>query len=437
MDFNAWVGLFAFLIMLGFIVLGVPIFISVLVVTLAGSFIVGGLGFTLQQFAAEPYHVSSTYTFAVVPLFVLMSGLAADCGLGDAAYEAAYKWFGKMRGGLLIATVFASAIFGAASGTFLATVAVFGKVALPQLDKYKYDKPYSMGCIAASGTIDVLIPPSVPIIIFCILLDVSIGRALFGAIVPGLLLTVLMCIAIVVIGIMKPGSMPRATDIQISWRERFSSLKLVVPIMLVILVVLGGMYLGVFAPTAAGAIGSAAVLLIALIKRTKLKTISNSFIESILVNTQIFVLLIAGFLFARFILMSGLTDDLMALVAGANMHPLLLMLVVIIFYLFIGCVLEFLSMAIITLPIIYPLLLQAGFDPIATIIVIIMLSQIATITPPFGMACFVMASVAGVPSEMVFRGTMPFLIVCLLLTFMIIFFPEIVTWLPDLLYGKG
>ncbi|HJX03495.1 MAG TPA: TRAP transporter large permease [Dehalococcoidia bacterium] len=434
MEFGSWVALLVFIGMLVLVFLGVPIFIAVAGAALVGSLIVGGASFTLQQFAALPYFTTSTFTFAVVPLFILMSVLAADVGIADAAYEAASKWFGRLRGGMLIGTVVASAIFGAACGQFLAAAAVFAKTALPQLNKYNYDRSLSMGCIATSGTLSVLIPPSVPIIIFCILLDVSIGRALVAGIIPGLILTVMLSLVIIIIGRLRPETMPSA-NIQVSWKERFKSITLVGPVLFIIALVIGGMYLGVFAPTVGGAIGSMGVLLIAAIRRVKLSVIAHSFYETVLINAQIFPLLIGGFLFARFILLSGLSGDIMQLIGQSNLHPLVLMLIVIIFYLFIGCVLEFLSIAVITLPLVFPVLTAAGFDPIATLIIIIMLSQIATITPPLGMAAFAVASIAGVKSEEVFRGIIPFFIVCLLLTVMIVLYPQIATWLPNLFYG--
>jgi len=433
MDFGSWVALIVFIGMLGLVFMGVPIFIATAFAALIGSLILGGPTFTLQQFAAVPYYTTSNFTFAVVPLFVLMSVLAADVGIADAAYDTASKWFGRRRGGLLIATVVASAIFGAACGQFLAAAAVFAKTALPQLDKYNYNRSLSTACIATSGTLAVLIPPSVPIIIFCILVDVSIGRALVAGILPGILLTLLMSLLIVVIGLLKPETMP-ATNIQVSWKEKFRSLTMIGPVLLIIVLIIGGMYMGVFAPTVGGAIGSVGVLIIALIRRIKPSIIAHSFYETVLINAQIFPLLISGFLFARFILLSGLSRDLIQLMPQSHINPFILMFIIIIFYLFIGCVLEFLSIAVITLPLVFPLLTGVGFDPIATVIIIIMLSQIATITPPFGMAVFAVASIAGIRSEHVFRGILPFFAVCLLLTILLVFVPQIATWLPNLFY---
>ena len=187
MDHNAWVGLWTFVGMFISLILGVPIFICMLAAAFVGSALIGGWVYTLQQFAAAPYAITSSYTFAVVPLFMLMSVLAADCGVAQAAYDAARKWLGALRGGLLIVTVGAAGMFGAACGSSIATSAVFARMALPELKKYNYDQSISMGCITAGGSLDALIPPNVGTIIVCILVEASIGKALIGGIIPGIL----------------------------------------------------------------------------------------------------------------------------------------------------------------------------------------------------------------------------------------------------------
>jgi len=435
MDYGAWVGLWTFIGMFMFLMLGVPIFICLFAAAFVGSWLIGGPIYTLQQFASAPYHITSSYTFAVVPLFILMSVLAADCGIAQNAYNAARKWLGGLRGGLLMVTVGAAGIFGAACGSSIATSAVFAKMALPELKKYKYDRSISMGCIAAGGTLDALIPPNVGTIIVCILVDASIGKALVGGIIPGIIYALLLITTIQIIGFFKPTAVPRI-EIKMSWRERFSSLALILPVLFIVLLIIGGMYFGVFPPTVGGAMGSVGVLLIAVYRRTGIKVIAHSFYEAVLLNTQLFPLLISGFLFARFMALSGLPKILLQLVIDAHLPPLTVMLIIIVFYLFIGCVLEFMSMAVITLPIVYPLLLGVGFDPIATIIIIVFLSEVALLTPPIGMSAFMVAGVAGVSPEVVFRGITPFFITCLVLLGLMVFFPEIVTWLPNLFYGR-
>jgi len=332
-------------------------------------------------------------------------------------------------------TVGSAAIFGASCGASIASAAVFSKTALPELEKYKYDKATSMGCIAVAGSLASLIPPSVGIIIICILVDASIGKALVAGIIPGIILALLLMLTILVIGFVKPKSIPKL-DFKVSWKERVSSLALIVPVLFIILLIIGGMYLGVFPPTIGGAMGSVGVLVVAFIRRTGMKEIVHSFYEAVLLNTQLFPLIISGFLFARFMAISGLPKTLLQLIVDAQFPPLALMLVVVIFYLFIGCVLEFMSMAVITLPIVYPLLTGVGFDPIATIIILVLLSEVALITPPIGMSAFLVAGVAKVSPEVVFRGVLPFYVTCMILLWILVFLPEIATWLPNLFYSR-
>ena len=435
MDYGSWVGLWTFIGMFALLMLGVPIFICLFASAFVGSWLIGGPIYTLQQFASAPYHVTSSYIFAVVPLFMLMSTLAVNCGIAQSAYDAARKWLGGLRGGLLVVTVGAAGMFGAACGSSIATSAVFAKMALPELKKYKYDTSLSMGCIAAGGTLDALIPPNVGTVIVCILVDASIGKALVGGVIPGIIYALLLIATIQLIGFLNPTAMPRI-DMRMSWKERFSSLLLIVPVLFIVLLIIGGMYFGVFPPTVGGAIGSVGVLLIAVFRRVGIKAIGDAFYEAVLLNAQLFPLIISGFLFARFMAVSGLPKMLLQLVIDAHLPPLTVMLIIIIFYLFIGCVLEFMSMAVITLPIVYPLLLGVGFDPIATIIIIVFLSEVALLTPPIGMSAFMVAGVAGVSPEVVFRGITPFFIVCLVMLSLMVFFPEIVTWLPNLFYGR-
>ena len=435
MEYGAWVGLLTFIGMFVVLMLGIPIFICLFAAAFVGSWLIGGPIYTLQQFASAPYHISSSYTFAVVPLFILMSVLAADCGIAQSAYDTARKWLGGLRGGLLMVTVGAAGIFGAACGSSIATSAVFAKTALPELKKYRYDRSVSMGCIAAGGSLDALIPPNVGTIIVCILVDASIGKALVAGIIPGVVYAVLLMMTIQLIGLFKPTAVPKI-DISVSWKERFSSLSLILPVVFIVLLIIGGMYLGVFPPTVGGAMGSVGVLIVAAIRRTGIKVIGHSFYEAVLLNTQLFPLIISGFLFARFMALSGLPKALLQLIIDAQIPPLAVMLVVIIFYLIIGCVLEFMSMAVITLPIVYPLLIGVGFDPIATVIILVFLSEIALITPPIGMSAFVVAGVADVPPEVVFRGILPFFFTGLVLLWVLVFFPAIAIWLPNLFYRR-
>ena len=435
MDIGAWIGLWTFIGMFIFLMLGVPIFICLFTAAFVGFWLIGGPVYTLQQFSSAPYHITSSYTFAVVPLFLLMSVMAANCGIAKSAYDAAYKWLGRFRGGLLMVTVGSAAIFGASCGSSLASAAVFAKTALPELEKYKYDKSLAMGCIVVSGSLASLIPPSIGIIIVCILVDGSIGRSLVAGIIPGVVFAMMLIFTILVLGFLNPKAIPKL-DLKTTWKERFLAIRPVFPVVLVIMLIIGGMYLGVFPPTSGGAIGSMAVLVIVLLRKVGFRLIADSFSEAVILNVQLFPLIISGFLFARFIALSELPNILLQMIIDAQFPPLGLMAIVILFYLFIGCVLEFLSMTVITLPIVYPLLTGVGFDPIAIIIVLVFLSEISLITPPIGMNAFLVAGVAEMPAESVFKGVIPFFLVCILMLILLVLFPGISTWLPNLFYGQ-
>lgn len=435
MDFNAWIGLFGFLFMLLLIFLGVPIFISMLVASFFGSLLIAGKVYTFQQFASAPYNITSSYTFAVVPLFVLMSSLAANSGIAEAAYRAAQKWFSKFKGGPLLVIIAAQALFGASCGSSLASAAVFTKMVLPDLKKSQYDPSLSMACLATAGSLASLIPPSIGVVIICILTENSIGKALMATVIPGILFAFLLMATVRIISIIKPEAFP-SVPIEISWRERISSLLNILPILVVIGFIILGMYFGVFPPTIGGAIGSAVVLVIALFKGMNLKLIGKSFYESVLLNSQLFPLLIGGFIFARFMALSGLPKMLLNMVVQAHLSPYIVMFIVVLFYLFIGCVLEFMSMAVVTLPIVYPLLIGLGFDPISTVVILVFLSEVALITPPIGMSVFVVSEIGGVKPEFVFRNVFPFFLTCLVLLVILIFFPKLSLWLPGLFYKQ-
>ena len=417
------------------VMLGVPIFISMLVAALAGFWLVGGAGLVFQQFSTGPYFITASYILAVIPLFILMGIIAGESGIAKSSYDAVSKWVGGLRGGTLMATVGAGALFGACCGLGVAAAAVFTNIALPELEKQGYDRSLSMGAICLSGSLSGLIPPSIGMVILAILTEQSIGRALVGLIIPGTLLALLTMLGIRVIGTFRPRAVPKAV-VQVSWKEKLSSLGLIWPVLFIFLIVIGGMYLGIFPPTVAGAIGSAGILIYAGVRRVRMRTIARSFYETILVNAQLFPLVLSGFLFARFIAFSGLPSALVDLISAANLSPYLLMLIIVVFYLFIGAVFEFLSMAIITLPLVFPIMTNAGFHPIATLVIMGFLGEAATMTPPIGLSAFVVAGVARTKPEEVFRGVLPFFLIVLALLWVIVFFPQLATWLPNLFYGS-
>jgi C4-dicarboxylate transporter DctM subunit len=412
----------------------VPIFISMFASAFVGFWLVGGLSYALLQFRIAPYHISATYVFGVVPMFILMGIIAGECGLAEDIYKAMSRWFGQLHGGLLMATVAGAGFFGACTGTSLASAAVFTRISLPELARYKFDKSLSMGAIAASGSLASLIPPSVPIVVFCVLAEISIGRSLVGGIIPGILLTALLMACVSLLGLIYPKRIPAAIGMKVTWRERFSSVWLLWPVLGLFLLVVGGMYAGFFPATTGGAIGAAGVLIYALFRGIEKRKLLNCFWEMAIVNVQLFPLIIGGYLFGRFIARSGLAATLLDLIAQSGLQPLAIMGIVIIIYIFLGCVMELFSLLIITVPLLFPILEGLGFDPIHICIILVFVASIAMITPPIGVVCFLIASIARVDSSEVFRGILPYFFVIVATLALIVFFPAIVTWLPNLLY---
>lgn len=433
MELNVIVGICCFLGMMALILIGMPIFLSLLTASLVGLWIIGGPDFALTQFTSGPYRITASYTFAVVPLFLLMGVLAGASGAAEGAYSAVSKWAGGLRGGLLVATVGAAALFGACSGSPTASSAVFCKISLPELDRYKYDKRLSMGCIAIAGTLAALIPPSIAIIIICILVDLSIGKVLVAGIIPGIVMAIALSIGIVVIGITNPKALPKM-EASLTIKEKVTSLSGVWPIVILFLIVVGGIYLGIFSPTAAGAVGAFGALLYAILRRMGNKALLESFYETVVMNAQFFPVIIGGFFFSRFIALTGLVDAFMSGIIAAQIPAFATMCIFILVLLFLGCILDPISMLVISLPIFFPILTGLGYDPIALAIVIVILINIAGITPPIGIGCFVVASVAKVDPAEVFRGVFPFFLIALAVMFLIIFVPSIATWLPGLMF---
>ncbi len=433
MGHEALIGLYGFIGMFILVMVGVPIIIAMLLAALVGFWLIGGSNFALMQFTNAPYNITADYGFAVVPMFILMGILAGETGIAEGAYNAASKWFAKTRGGVLMATIGANALFGACSGISLASSVIFAKIALPELVKYGYDKRISMACIATAGVLAALIPPSIPILIFCILVNISIGKALIAGIIPGIITTLVLVLTVWVWGIINPRLVPKA-DVTITWQERLASLKLIWPIFFLFLLVIGGIYAGVFPPTVGGAIGACGIIIYGLARRMSKRRLLGSFWYMAVMNAQIFPLILAGFIFSRFIALSGLAKVLTDLIITVQLPPLGVMAIAVAFYIFMGCIMDLMSILIITLPIIFPLLTSLGFDPYATCIVLVFMIAIGGITPPIGMACFVVASAADVDPTEVFSGIIPFFLAMLVLVWIIILFPVVATWLPGLFF---
>ena len=442
----ALIALFVFLILMFLIFMGAPVFVAMLVCGFGGMvWLTGGnVAMAVTTFTQTPFVDAASFNYAVIPLFMIVGTLAGVTGIAEGAFRSMRAWLGRVTGGMLFTVVGANAIFGACSGSSVAGSVVFGKMSLPELRKYKYDESYSLGCICASGALSSLIPPSMAIIMFCLLapsplkfnghnMTLSVGAALSGGIVPGILTAILLCVTVRVIGIIKPGSIPPGGGPKVPMKEKLKSLGFLVPILLLFLLIIGGTMMGWFAATVGGAIGAVAVILYAIVKRVPFKKVFECLWEAAIMEGAIFPIILAGSIFSKFISATGVATAIAKMITGMNAPAWVVFLVVIIFYIFCGCVMDMMSMIIITVPIVFPVLAGLGFNPYCIVITLCLMMEIASITPPIGMNVFTTANALRTSPAKIFKGVLPFVICELAVVFLLAFIPQIVVWLPGML----
>lgn len=432
----AAIGGLMFLVMFVLVIIGIPIFYAMMSTACLGFYLIAGETMLLSQLTNAPFTQAASYSYAVLPLFTLLGMLAGETGIAQGAYASAKTWLAKRRGGLLYATIVANAIFGACSGISTAGQIVFSKIALPELDRYQYDRRLSLGCITSSASLSTLIPPSIPICMYCLMSGYSIGQTLICGLGTGLFVVAAMFVVVKVITLIHPEKIPpvNEADLSITMKEKVGSLKLLAPILLLFALIIGGTYMGWFHATVGGAIGAVAVIIYALFKKVPVKTIFKSAWEGGHIFAGIFPIIIAGTIFSRLITLSGLPNFLITFFANANMPPAVVYLLVLVYFIFCGCVMDIVASIVISVPIVFPLLVDGyGYNPYVLIIVLVVVSSTAAITPPIGMGVFTVSNATGISTKEIFSGVTPFIIMYIAVAVLLIFVPQIVTWLPDLL----
>jgi C4-dicarboxylate transporter, DctM subunit len=428
-------GLLVAVVLFAMLGLGVHIGIALGLAGVLGTYLAIGPDAAWAQLATIPFSTTNSFTLAVIPLFILMGSLATQAGLTTDLYRAAHSWLGRLSGGLAMATTLASAAFGAASGSTVVNAAVFTKMAMPEMTSFGYDKRLSAGCIAASGTLASLIPPSILMVVYAILTEQSIGVLLIAGLVPGLLSGAMFMAGIYLIAKTRPHLMPRS-DIAISRAERWRSLYGVWGISLLFLLVIGGIYVGFFVPTYAGAIGAFGALLIVFMKKRFDRATTFATLKDAGVTTSvIFIIVIGGIIFARYLTYTGVVTDISDGLLSLGLSKYSYLFAFVIIYLILGMLIDPIAIMVITLPVMYPILTGAGFDPIWLGVVAIKLAEISLITPPVGLNVYVVRSASPVPMslEEAFAGVLPFVGMDILTLLLLIFIPEISLFLPSLM----
>jgi len=404
--------------------------------------LVGFLGFScvvsaeaaVRVVAKDFYNIFSSYSLSVIPMFVWMGYLSFYAGIGSKLFAFAYKILGRFPGGLAIATQAACAVFGAVCGSSTATAATIGAIALPEMKKYRYDDALATASVASGGAIGIMIPPSVIFVVYGIATEQSIGRLFLSGVAPGILLTLAYIAAILVVTIRDPAMGPPASPE--SLREIPLAIGGVLDIFIVFLISLGGLFAGLFTPTEAGAVGAASVILISLVqRRLTWEAFTRSLADTTRTTAMIMFLIAGATIFGRFIAVSRIPFELANWAGGLPLPPFVVLFIIILIYLVIGCFIDALAMILLTVPLFYPVVVGTlGYDPIWFGVMIVMVVAMGVITPPVGMNVYVIKGVAkDVPLEVIFRGIWPFLIAAIFCCVILAVFPQIATFLPNLL----
>ncbi len=433
------IGIICFVVMIALVVLGVPVYLCVMGMSLVGMYLVTTPQMLLMQFTNGFFTTVANYTFSVIPLFMIVGVLAGDTGIAAGTFTSMQKWTSKRKGGLLYATVAANAVFGACSGVSSAGTIVFCKIAAPELKKRGYDESLSLGTISAAGSLSSLIPPSIGVLTFCLLTDLSIGTGLMTSFAGGLLMVLVMFVMIFFAIRVTPSKVPTITDADraVTWMDRIKTLSLLIPILLLFGLIVGGSFLGWFPPTVGGAVACVAICIYALAKKMTLRELMYSFWDGCQMFSSMYLIVMAATIFGRFIGITKMANMLIDIIANLGIAPLAVYFVIIVFYIFCGCVMDCMSVMMITVPIVFPLLTGLGFNGYAMIIVVIMISELGAITPPMGMAVFTVSTVLREPAGKIFKGVWPYIIAMLAAAIIIVIFPDIVLWLPRLMGATG
>jgi C4-dicarboxylate transporter, DctM subunit len=413
--------------------LRVPIGIALGVVGVVGYALVVGPKPAMRLLALSPLRTASDLNFAVVPLFIVMGVLARNSGISADLFTAFRTWFGSVRGGLGLASIGACAGFSAVSGSSVATAATMAKIAVPEMTRAGYDDRYAAATVAAGGTLGILIPPSVPFMIYGILTENDIGTLFIAGIVPGILATLLYMLVIRLIAARNPDAFPRGRAT--SWAEKVASLRGVWAAGVIFAVVIGGIYGGIFTVNEAAGVGAAATLLTALAqRRIGWDGIVASFTESVRTTGTLFTMLIGAILFSTFLTVTRAPQAVVDMLSGLALPAWGVLCLILLMYFVLGWFLDALAMIIITVPIVYPVIIQLGYDPIWFGVIMVIACEMALLTPPYGINVFVInAVVPQISIPRIFRGVMPFIGIDIVRLALIAAFPSIALFLPYLM----
>ena len=410
---------------------GMPIGFAMGLSAFVGTLLLIDAGAALALLGQTAYETALSYDLSVIPMFVLMGFIAGEAGLNESLYRACNAWLGHHRGGLALATIGGCGAFAAICGSSLATAATMAQIALPEMRRYKYADELATGAVAAGGTIGILIPPSVIMVIYGLLTETSISALFFAGIIPGVLTVAGFMAAISVVTRLNPTLGPPA--LRVPMRQRFLALRSVWGTAALFLVVIGGLYVGIFSPTEAASIGAVGAFILGLINRkSPRQLLATTLIDTVKTTAMIFTVLIGAILFNNFLVLASVPTLVSDWIGGLPLGKTAILIVIIGMYFVLGCLLDSLAMILLTIPIVFPIVKALGYDPVWFGIIMVMVVELGLITPPIGMNVFVIKGITkDIPLETIFRGVTPFIIAQIILIAVLIVFPSIALWLPS------
>ncbi len=429
------IGAFGVLALFAMLLLRVPVWIALTLVGFIGNSIMSGTVPTFALAGTVPFDVGSAYTLSVVPLFVLMGEVASETGLSADLFKAARVMLAGVRGGLAVGALAASACFGAVCGSSVATAATMTRIALPEMRRAGYDAGLASGALAAGGSLGILIPPSIILVIYAAIAEQSVPRLFAAGLVPGLVLTALYMMVAVAVANLRKNYAPAGESA--TWRERLAAIKGPWQFLVLFLVTIGGIYAGVFSPTEAASVGAFGAIVIGFAgRRLSIADLLKSIENTVVICGVLFVIVFGANLFSFFMVQTQLPNLLAQGAHALNLSGPAVMTLVIAAYIAFGCFLEGIGMVLITVPVFLPLVKQFGYDPVWFGVIVVIVVEVGLIHPPVGLNLFVIqAHAPDIKITSIYRGIVPFLVAPLILIVLMFLFPQIALWLPKVLYG--
>jgi C4-dicarboxylate transporter, DctM subunit len=426
------VAVAGFIAVFTLMILRVPVGFAMALVGVTGFGALGGFGPALKLIAQTSMRTVTDYTFGVIPMFLLMSAFVSTSGMSRELFRAANVFLGHLRGGLGFATIAACAGFAAISGSSVATAATFSTIAYPEMRRYGYPQSFATGTIAAGGALGAMFPPSTVLVVYGIITEQDIGKLFAAGVIPGLLAVCMYMITIAIIGRVRPAFLPQGPHFP--WRERFEALLGIWAPALLFVFVIGGLYGGLFTPTEAGGVGAGGAFILGVVRgRLTRAKILEALLHATRTAAAVFTVLIGALLFGYFLTITGTPQKVTEFFTSLGLSRYVVLALIMIMYLVLGCLMDAMAMIILTVPLIFPVITALGFDPIWFGVIIVMTVELGLIHPPVGMNVFVIKSVVGDVGFMtIFRGVIPFIATDLIRLCILIAFPVLATWLPNL-----